>query len=200
MKRVLLGVLGLALLTGCGVRPLTPASGSTYTPFSLLAPSGPALPELVCSPEGVGFSVASTEAAMGLRVLTLEMVNCGTEPLVVNGYPTVRLFDADHEPITVTVGQGSAGVAMVEGFDAPPQEVVLRPWEKVRSSLLWRNLVTDATVNATTAEFLEVASATGEPWQEVPMVMPDPMGSGAMTVDIDLGNTDTLGVEAWRKA
>lgn len=187
------------LLAGCGVRPETVSAGSTYTPFAPPTSSTPTLTELECTPEGVGFSVASTEAAMGLRVLTLEMVNCGEKPLVVNGYPSIRLFDEEHEPIAVTVGQGSSGVATVPDFDTPPQEVVLQPWEKVRSGLLWRNLVTDATVNATTAVYLEAASAAGKPWQDVPMVTPDPMG-GARTVDIDLGNTGALGVEAWKKA
>lgn len=137
---------------------------------------------------------------MGIRVLTIEMVNCGAAPVVVNGYPSVRLFDESHDPIAVTVGQGSAGVAMVPDFDDPPQEVVLQPGERVHSGLLWRNLVTDATVNATTAVYLEAASAAGRPWQDVPLIVPNPLNGDGQTVDIDLGNTDKLGVEAWKKA
>jgi uncharacterized protein DUF4232 len=140
------------------------------------------------------FSVASTEAAMGLRVLTVEMVNCGTTPYVVNGYPALRLFDEDHEPIDVAVGQGSASIASVPDFDHPPTEVVLQPGEKAWSGLLWRNLVTDSTVKASTAAYLEVAPAPGRPWQDVPLVW-----RGDAT-DIDLGNTGRLGVEAWKKA
>jgi hypothetical protein len=131
---------------------------------------------------------------MGLRVLTIEMVNCGTGTYAVNGYPDIRLFDENHEPIDVAVGQGSASVASVPDFDNPPAEVVLRPGEAARSGLLWRNLVTDSTVPATTAVYLEAAPAPGKRWQDVPLVW-----QGEAT-DIDLGNTGRLGVEAWKKA
>jgi len=136
---------------------------------------------------------------MGLRTLTLELVNCGSTPLTVNGYPAVRLFDEEDTPIEVVVGEGSAGITTAPEFDDPPQEVTLRPGEKASSGLLWRNLVTDATVNATTATRLEAAPAQGQPWQEVPLVVPNEV-TGTSTVTIDLGNTGKLGVQAWRKA
>jgi hypothetical protein len=136
---------------------------------------------------------------MGIRVLTMELVNCGTEPITVNGYPTVRLYDENHDPIDVAVGQGSSSIATVPEFDNPPQPVTLQPGERAQSGLLWRNLVTDSTVNATTAYHLDAAVAEGKPWHVVPMVIPDSV-RGAADVTIDLGNTGKIGVQAWQKA
>ena len=194
MKQVVLGVVGLALLAGCGVRPAAGGPEIPRTTASTPAPR-PKVPEVVCSPEGVTISVSGGDAAMGLRTLTLDLTNCGTTPLTVHGYPAVRLFDEDDQPIDVAVGEGSADIALVPGFDDPPQAITLQPGEKAHSGLLWRNLVTDATVQATTATRLEAAPAQGDPWQEVPLVEPN----GPRTVTIDLGNTGRLGVQAWRK-
>jgi hypothetical protein len=198
VKRVLLGVLGLALLAGCGVRPAASGGPDIPRPTSSVPAPRPKVPEVVCSPKGVGISVAGGDAAMGLRTLTLELANCGATPLTVNGYPAVRLFDEDGQPIEVVVGKGSADIALVPDFDNPPRPITLQPGEKARSGLLWRNLVTDATVKATTATRLEAAPAQGDPWQEVPMVLPNEV-TGATTVTIDLGNTGRLGVQAWQK-
>jgi Protein of unknown function (DUF4232) len=190
VKHVLLGVLGLALLTGCVARP-APIDDNTPPTTSRPAP-----PE--CPAEGVEISVAGTDAAMGLRTMSLELVNCGTSPYTVRGYPSVRLFDEDREPIEVAVGPGSNGVATVPAFDVPPQEVTLQPGEKAISGLLWRNLVTDSTVTATTAVHMDAAVLEGKPWQQVPMTVPDEV-NGTRTTEIDLGNTGKLGVQAWTK-
>jgi hypothetical protein len=183
MRRVLHAIFGLALLAGCGARP-----AASELPVASTTASTTAVPEVRCSAEGVTFVAAGSDAAMGIRVLTIEMVNCGTSPYTVEGYPRVRLFDEDHEPVEVEVAQGSAGIASVPAFDDPPEPVTLRPGEKAAAGLLWRNLVTDATVPATTATYLEAAPARGRPWQPVPQ-----------PVTIDLGNTGRLGVGAWRK-
>jgi hypothetical protein len=136
-----------------------------------------------------------SDAAMGLRVLTIELTNCGTTPITVHGYPALRLYDEDDQPVDVTVVRGSGDIATDPEFDVPPREVVLQPGQKAHSGLLWRNLVTDPTVKATTATRLEAAVAQGEPWQEVPVVEP---GNATGTVHIDLGNTGKLGVQAWQ--
>jgi hypothetical protein len=196
VRRVLLAVLGLVLLAGCGVRQTMPGARPPAPPPTTNPTTGP---EVECPAAGVGFSVTGTDAAMGIRVLTIEMVNCGSRPYAVDGYPAVRLFDEDHEPVDVAVAQGSGSIATVPEFDVPPVAVTLRPGEKVRAGLLWRNLVTDATVDATTAHYLEAAPARGTPWQEVPLVVPDEL-DGARTVDIDLGTTGRLGVSAWKRA
>jgi len=170
------------------------------TPEITVSPAPPpTVPEVECSDAGIGISAAGTEAAMGLRTLSIELVNCGTSPYTVRGYPSVRLFDEALEPIDVNAAPGTNGVAMLPEFDAPPREITLQPGEKAVSGLLWRNLVTDATVKATTAFHLDAAVAQGKPWQQVPLIVPDEI-NGTRTVEIDLGNTGKLGVQAWTKA
>lgn len=186
MRRVLLAVLGLALLAGCGAR-LNP------TPLENTLPVAPTTTTVTVSPgecaEGVEFATLGADAAMGLRVLTIEMVNCGAQPYTVNGYPDLRLFDEERERIDVVVAQGSGGIATLPEYDVPPAEVTLQPGEKARAGLVWRNLVTDSTVDATTAVRMQAVAAPGERWQEVPM-----------DVTIDLGNTGRIGVQAWHRA
>lgn len=199
VRRLLLGTLGLTLLVGCGVRPAASPVLTATSSQSMSTSTSTPLPAVMCSAEGVGFSVLGPDGAMGLRSLTIEMVNCGSRPFTVDGYPSLRLFDEERKPIDVVVARGSGAIAMVPEFDNPPQAVVLRPGEKAMAGMLWRNLVTDATVKATTAVYLDAALAEGRPWQKVPLVVPSDV-SGAMTVSIDLGNTGTLGVQAWTKA
>lgn len=123
---------------------------------------------------------------MGLRAIGLELVNCGTERYRLHGYPALRLLDADGEPITVRVIPGAKGIT--SGFDDPPRPLVLAPGEAAGAAVLWRNLVDDPTVVATNAERLDVAPAQGQPMQDV-----------GMTGRIDLGNTNRVGVSAWKK-
>jgi hypothetical protein len=189
-------IIGLALLAGCGARPV--ASPSEVIPTAT-SPTTPRPTQPKCSTEGVRFSLTGADAAMGLRVLTIEMVNCGTSPYTVNGYPSLRMFDKEYQPIDVVVGHGSASISIMPDFDVPPREIILQPGEKAMAGLLWRNLVTDATVNAATAYYLDAAPAADKPWQPVPMVVPNEV-TGTSTVDIDLGNTGKLGVQAWTKA
>jgi hypothetical protein len=189
VKRALLGIIGLALLAGCDAAPVPPPVVTT---------SSSPRPVDECAKHGVKFDVTGADAAMGIRVLTLEMENCGSSPLTVNGYPSLRLFDEDREPIDVTVAKGSGNITTMPDFDVPPQDVTLQPGEKARAGLVWRNLVTDATVKATTAYHLEAAPAEGKSWQDVPLVVPNEV-SGSTTVDIDLGNTGKLGVQPWTK-
>jgi hypothetical protein len=156
-------------------------------------------PEDECAKHGVKFNVIGADAAMGLRVLTLQMENCSSTPLTVNGYPSLRLLDENRKQLDVAVLKGAGDIATMPDWDTPPQEVTLQPGEKAKAGLVWRNLVTDSTVKATTASHLEAAPAEGQPRQEVPLVVPNEV-SGSITVDIDLGNTGKLGVQPWTKA
>ncbi|MEV4464189.1 DUF4232 domain-containing protein [Micromonospora echinofusca] len=179
---------GLVLLGACSATEppsVDPAPSSVPragepTPDSGSSPAG-------CPESGVRISSPGSSAAMGLRALGLELVNCGTEPYPLNGYPVLRLHDSDGNPIPVRVVEGAKEIT--SGFDAPPRPLTLRPGERAGAAVLWRNLVTDPTVVATTGERLEVAPAAGRPAQVVGLDGP-----------IDLGNTGRIGVSAWKKA
>ncbi|MFG3699768.1 DUF4232 domain-containing protein [Micromonospora sp. NPDC047620] len=140
-----------------------------------------------CPASGVRITSPGSSAAMGLRALSLRLVNCGTKPYPLNGYPALRLFDGDGNPIPVRVVEGAKEIT--SGFDDPPRPLTLRPGEQAGAAVLWRNLVTDPSVVATDGERLEVAPAAGRPAQ---LVGPDG--------PIDLGNTGRIGVSAWKTA
>ncbi|WBB55340.1 DUF4232 domain-containing protein [Verrucosispora sp. WMMD573] len=139
-----------------------------------------------CPVSGVRITYRGVSAAMGLRAMGLELVNCGDRPYRLHGYPAPQLRDADGTLIPVRVIQGAEGIT--SGFDDPPRPLVLAPGEAAGTALLWRNLVDNPTVVATNAEHLDVAPLRGRPAQRV-----------VMQGRIDLGNTDRLGVSAWQK-
>ncbi|MEU3454025.1 DUF4232 domain-containing protein [Micromonospora sp. NPDC006766] len=164
---------GTILLAAC-----TPAPTPTPTPSPTIS-----LP--TCSAEGIRITELGVDAAMGLRAMGLELVNCGTQPYELAGHPVPRLWDADRDPLAVEVVPGARSIT--SGFDYPPQRIVLRPGERATAALLWRNLVTDATVAASNGTYLEVSPVAGRPALQVDLDGP-----------IDLGNTGRLGVSAWK--
>lgn len=159
-----------------------PAASGAVGASPTAAGDGPA----ACPESGVRVRALGTDAAMGLRALGVELVNCGTAAYPLHGYPALRLLDNDGTPIPVQVVEGAKGIT--SGFDDPPRPLVLQPGERAGAALLWRNLVTDSTVVATNGERLEVAPAAGQPPQVVELDGP-----------IDLGNTGRVGVSAWKK-
>ncbi|WFE55120.1 DUF4232 domain-containing protein [Micromonospora sp. WMMD1155] len=150
-------------------------------------PTASTEPPAECPTSGVRIRSTGGDAAMGLRALGLELVNCGDRPYQLNGYPILHVFDEQREPIMLRVVNGAGEIT--SGFDQPARPVDLAPAERATAVVLWRNLVTDSTVVATNGEFLTVAPAAGQPAEEV-----DPDGP------IDLGNTGRIGVSAWKKA
>ncbi|MEO3772400.1 DUF4232 domain-containing protein [Micromonospora sp. B9E7] len=140
-----------------------------------------------CPASGVRIRSTGGDAAMGLRALGLELVNCGDRPYQLDGYPILHVFDEQREPIMLRVVNGAKEIT--SGFDQPPRPVTLAPAERATAVVLWRNLVTDSTVVATNGKYLTVAPAAGQPAAEV-----DPDGP------VDLGNTGRIGVSAWKKA
>ncbi|MGW5556396.1 DUF4232 domain-containing protein [Micromonospora sp. NPDC003944] len=150
-------------------------------------PSASVTPSVECPTSGIRIRSTGGDAAMGLRALGVELVNCGHRPYQLNGYPVLHVFDEEREPIMLRVVNGAKEIT--SGFDQPPRPVTLAAGERATAVVLWRNLVTDSTVVATNGEFLTVAPAAGQPAEEV-----DPDGP------IDLGNTGRIGVSAWKKA
>lgn len=129
---------------------------------------------------------------MGLRVMSVEAVNCGTQPVQLNGYPHVRLLDEQWQPLDVEIISGSGGIAQVEGFDDPPQPITVQPGERAKSAFLWRNTHTSMDPPQV-GSHVDIAAAPGGAWQTLIPVSPD------ARINIDLGSTGRIGVRAWRR-
>lgn len=207
----LLGLLlaGVVLLGGCalvddarrelGSEPgrtappspaVTPSPAATRTPAATSSPAASAPTDGGpggCPPSGVLVQPGEVDAAMGLRAMGIYLVNCGTVPYTLNGYPEVRLLDANRVPQPVTVGHGSSGVATLENFDLPPAPVTAAPGERLSFGMVWRNTVNDTTIDPVNGVYLEVTPAVGQPPQ---VVRPDG--------PVDVGTTRRVGVTAWR--
>ncbi|WP_158843789.1 DUF4232 domain-containing protein [Saccharothrix deserti] len=181
MSRLLLPLL--VLVTACTPQPL-PQPSPTQSPSPTADPC----------PTGVEYAVTGGDAAMGLRVMTLTLTNCGTETLELHGYPSVTVLDADRAPLTVAVGPGSFGISAVDSFDVTPQPVTVVPGGSAVTGLLWRNTYDDITMPPVVGEHLELAVATGAPSQVFTPVM------RGNPVTIDLGSTGKLGVKPWTAA
>ncbi|MEV4760227.1 DUF4232 domain-containing protein [Micromonospora sp. NPDC049559] len=164
-----------ALLGGCdGVEPLPKPVPPTTTATA------------TCPASGVTVTAGEVDGAGGLRALGIQLTNCGGATYRVQGFPSVRVLDADRKPLPVTVGNGSSPVSAPDGWDTPPVPLTLAAGESARARVLWRNTVTDSTAPAAEGSYLEVTPAAGEPAQLV-----------AVRGGIDLGNTGRLAVNAW---
>ncbi|SFD47589.1 DUF4232 domain-containing protein [Streptomyces aidingensis] len=161
------------------------------SPSLPLRPDGSAAsasPPPPCPEPGVRIAPGAVEAAMGLRVMGLVLTNCGPDDYRIEGYPAVSLLDGSGRPMDgIEVVPGSAGIAVVEGFDDPPRPVALAPGERATAALMWRNTVTAADRPAASARWVEVTPAPGEDGRRV-----SPDGG------IDLGTTAVVGVGPWR--
>ncbi|WP_154697452.1 DUF4232 domain-containing protein [Lentzea guizhouensis] len=176
----------LAVLASCGgqaalhqepMLPLTPA------------PTTPSPSEQPCA-NGLRFTTNGGDAAMGLRVMSVEVVNCGTQPVQLNGHPAVRLLDERWQPLDVAILPGSGGISRVDGFDDPPRPITVQPGERARSAFMWRN--THTTLDPPqVGSHVDIAAAPGGAWQSLVAVAPE------QNINIDLGSTGKLGVRAW---
>ncbi|CAM5597771.1 hypothetical protein SALBM311S_12413 [Streptomyces alboniger] len=138
-----------------------------------------------CPQSGIRVTADRGEAAMGLRVVGLWLENCGTSAYQVDGYPRLTLLDDDREPVDgVRILRGSGGITTaVTGIDEPPRPVTLKPGDRARAGLVWRNTVEAGT--AVDVPYVRVRARTGAP----PVTV---------SPHLDLGTTGKLGVGPWR--
>ncbi|WP_031065613.1 DUF4232 domain-containing protein [Streptomyces sp. NRRL WC-3742] len=138
-----------------------------------------------CPASGLRLYADQGDAAMGLRAVGLLLQNCGTTPVTLDGYPQLQLLDLEHQPVDgIHLLSGGTEIATGTGADAPPKRFTLRPGERARSTLVWRNTTQDgAPVNVPYARVR--ATPTAAP------VM--------VTPEFDLGTTGRLGIGAWQR-
>lgn len=181
-----------ALLVGCAPPGTSPASDSpAIRPEPAVSRSGDASPPVTaatCGPDGVRFEVGEGNAAMGLRVLGIALVNCGSRTYRLNGYPAVQALDDDRVALKVRVVHGVTEViGSTLPWDGPPEPVVLRPGQRASTAVAWRNTYDDVRQPPVTVRFLDIAPLPGRPSH---VVHPDG--------GLDLGDTGRIGVSAWR--
>ncbi|MET8947852.1 DUF4232 domain-containing protein [Streptomyces sp. NPDC004542] len=143
------------------------------------APGGP------CPSSGLRLYADEGAAAMGLRVVGLHLVNCGTRPQRLTGYPRVSLLDEDHRPVDgVRILHGGSAIASGTGADGPARPLSLKPGQSAHAGLVWRNTVLSGT-------------AVGVPYVRV---WAKPGASPVMvTPELDLGTTGKLAVGPWKR-
>lgn len=136
-----------------------------------------------CPKSGVHVYADQGDAAMGLRVVGLHLVNCGTRPYRLDGYPRLELQDADHETVkNVRILDGTDRISTGIGGTDGPRPVVLGPGQAAAATLAWRN--TTQAGEAVNAPYVRVWA---RPAADPVMVVPE----------LDLGTTGQLGVGAW---
>lgn len=174
---------------GSAPRPAVSTTGPAPRPAASTPPTPSRTPPTVapgvCPPSGVLVRMGEVDAAMGLRAAGIELVNCGTVPVTVNGYPDVRVLDDGGAALPVAVVHGSGGIALLPNFDTPPAPVTAAPGARLVAGLLWRNRV-DMGGDVVKGTYLEIVPAPG---REPQTIHPDG--------PIDLGTTGRLGVSAW---
>ncbi len=186
-------VAALLSLAGCGssADALPDWEPQVARSISPTTPTTPSSAEPSCD-TGLRFTEISGDSAMGLRVRVIEVVNCGTKPLELNGYPQVKLLDEERRQLDAQILDGSGGIALVEGFDAPPQPITLQPGERATSAFMWKN--TNTSIDPPlVGRHIDIAAVPGGTWQ--PLV-PMPPGDD---FHVDLGSTGRLGVRAWHR-
>ncbi|MEV6241376.1 DUF4232 domain-containing protein [Lentzea sp. NPDC051838] len=186
--RILVLLAALTGLAACGARPeaLPVPPPEAARPVSL---STPTTGEPSCD-TGVQIRSGATDAAMGLRIMGVELFNCGTQPVQLNGYPQVKLLDEHWQQLDVQILQGSGGIASVEGFDTPPQPIVVQPGERAKSAFLWRNTNTSVEPPQI-GSHADLAPSPGSTFQSLLTTPAD------KDLFIDLGSTGRIGVRAW---
>ncbi|CCH33214.1 putative secreted protein [Saccharothrix espanaensis DSM 44229] len=183
----------LLAVSACGAEPAPPAPGTGLPDRNSAAST--------CPEGGAEISALNGEAAMGLRVLTLEMRNCGTETLRIDGYPDVRLLDEDGQPLEVRVEHGSAAISRIDSFEVPPAGFALGPGDRATAGVVWRNTYDDTTHPPQVGAKIDIAPLAGLPRQVfTPRLGPDggtPSPDSPATT-IDLGSTGRIGLSPWR--
>jgi hypothetical protein len=138
-----------------------------------------------CPASGVHVYADAGDAAMGLRVVGLHLVNCGTKTYELDGYPELELLDESHGSVDgVRILQGTDRISTATGGGGSPQLVALKPGEAAQSTLAWRN--TTGAGDPVNVPYVRVRAKSGA----------DPV---IVQPELDLGTTGQLGVGPWKK-
>ncbi|WP_405800170.1 DUF4232 domain-containing protein [Streptomyces sp. NBC_01506] len=172
---------------GAPSRPVSPDSLSpSYQQYGSPSPdpspsAGTKAPG--CPPSGLDVVIGGEDAAMGHRVVTLKLWNCGDKPYRLKGYPGIELLDGAREPVDVKISHES-DYTYTGRRDDRPVRLTLEPNGTASAVLHWNNRVTS----------LDGAPAPGAHILVTPAPDEEPI---SLPLGIDLGSDGTLEVTSW---
>jgi predicted small lipoprotein YifL len=186
------GLLALAALlltlSACGTETVNGPSTVPPTLTAVTASARPTDPPQVpslahqCALTGASIVVGIADAAMGQRLTTLVLTNCGSESYRLDGYPQLTVLDQDRRPVAVAVARAS----MIQGVvDPGPKPIVLAPQASAITKLTWRSTVLIGEPDAT-GSYIAVSPGQQHPMQIVP-------------VRVDDGTTAQIAATAWEE-
>ncbi|MFG1689722.1 DUF4232 domain-containing protein [Nonomuraea sp. NPDC049269] len=138
------------------------------------------LPLALLPGSGTSLTAEEPNAAMGLRVQTVTLTNCGDKVRSVHGYPRVRLLDEAGEPLDIEIDRGARQITTAVR-DPGSRTVTLRPGRSARFALVWRNTY---------------GGTNHPPALGTTLVV----GGHRIPGHFDLGSTGLLGITAWGPA
>lgn len=184
-RRAVLALAVIALLSACGSASdqAAPLPSSASRTDGGAEPGGQApTADAACPASGMRPRVGHQEAAMGLRVVTLEMANCSDADVVLRGYPELTFLDDVGAPVPVAVGTGAPEPLT----DPGPNTLTLPPGYTAVSYLSWRNTVTDVHESRVVeAERIVIGPPAAEPT--------------TLDLKVDAGTTGVVRVTAWQQ-
>ncbi|MDG4864691.1 DUF4232 domain-containing protein [Streptomyces sp. T-3] len=159
---------------------VVPVPGPDPTPSTL---------EPACSKDGLMATAGRTDAAMGLRAMSITLTNCGKKPYAVKGYPAVRVLNGSRGNVDgVKVLKGPDAITTAVS-DPAPRAITLKPGESATTALVWRNTVTDVTKPAPVGTYVDLSPEPGRP-----ALLVQPVDG-----KIDIGTSGELGTTVWQK-
>ena len=181
----LLSLVALVVLAACGTESYQPTGRTGVAPHDPPAsPKTSALPRFdgpqqgPCTRTGTSIAFGAVDAALGHRAIGIQLRNCSRKPVVVSGYPTVRVLDAQRRALPVRIEHGSSYM----GRDPGPKRITLAPGKRLVSLISWSATVTQG--KKADGEFVMIGPRPGDP--------PTTFG-----VWLDLGTTAEVSVIAW---
>ncbi|WP_213453121.1 DUF4232 domain-containing protein [Rhizomonospora bruguierae] len=163
--------------TGTGLVPPTVTPPAVTAPTPATAPPDPVAPQ-TCTTDRPMVTHGPVEAGLGHRGMLLRLLNCGTKPYRVRGYPSVAILDGRQTLMPVEVRHGSSYF----GRDLGPADLTLKPGGSAVAVLAWSATVTAG--DPAEGAYLRVAPTDRDETTTYP-------------VRFDLGTTGAVDVTAW---
>jgi len=140
-------------------------------------PPTPPLPTstATCSPADLAVSSGAHDAAMGSRVLTLQLRNAGS-----TAHTELDVLDVDRQHLTVSTTHGVHSAVP----DPGPSAVALAPGRSAEATVSWRDTVTADGNPSVEGSYLVVTPEACERSPTAP-------------AHLDVGPTGTIDVTAW---